>query len=515
MATNNPDGPSDEQIETDIAALCNDALILELLRQETYVEDVSGAAAAVEGVALDVNGALPEDWEDIEACVQDQIAHATQIAEASRRFQELFQGVPIACFCFDASGRILEWNRACEQIFCHSAEHVLEQPVWEVVGRVEDREITRALVVSVIGGESYVGYEWQDFAEDGCPRYFFANSYPLRSIDGVITGGISANIDISARKYAEHALQESEERWYLAVRGNNDGIWDWNLRTNQTYFSARCAQILGYDDEMEIAVDRLDWLRHVHPDDREGVAAAFDAHLQRKTDYYYAEYRAIGKDGSVRWILDRGQALWNRNGQALRVAGSFTDITDRKKYEEELHEAKGKLEELASRDGLTGLKNRRAFQERLDMEYERSRRYGNPLSLVLLDVDKFKTYNDQYGHPAGDLVLKTVSHLLEAVLRESDFIARYGGEEFVLILPHTPSEAAMGVAERCRGRIETHHWPDRSVTASFGVATLHAGVALSREEFVKAADDALYASKEAGRNRVTHAANVHEKRLAA
>lgn len=503
----------------EVDALYDDALLLEILRQEGNVDDPDVVTAVelemAQSTDVDPEEGLPEDWEDIEARVRDQIAFATQVAEAARRFQELFQGVPIACFCFDTHGRILEWNRACEALFNKTMEHVLERPVWDMVGRIDDRDITRALVQSVIDGQSYEGYEWQDVTPEGSIRYFLSNTYPLRSIDGAITGGISANIDISARKYAEYALQESEERWCLAVRGNNDGIWDWNVRTGQTYFSARCAQILGYDDETEIASNRAEWLELVFPEDRAGVIEAFEAHLDRKTEYYYAEYRMFAKDGSQRWILDRGQAMWNRNGQALRVAGSFTDITARKKYEEELHEAKGKLEELASRDGLTGLKNRRAFQDRMEMEFERARRYGNPLSIVLLDVDKFKQYNDTYGHPAGDLVLKTVAHLLEATVRDSDFVARYGGEEFVLILPHTPGEAAARVAERCRSRIEGHHWPDRQVTASFGIATLHAGVNLNRDEFVKAADDALYASKANGRNCVTLAASQVERRMAA
>src|SRR3569833_580184 len=481
--------PIDEP-PADVDALCDDALLLEILRQEGSVDDHDVAIGHVDMDEITMttdSDELPEDWEDIEARVRDQLAFATQVAEAARRFQELFQGVPIACFCFDFEGKILEWNRACETLFCQSADHVLERPVWEIVGRVDDREITRALVLSVAGGESYEGYEWQDVSEDGSARYFLANTYPLRSIDGTITGGISANIDISARKYAEHALQESEERWYLAVRGNNDGIWDWNLRSNQTYFSARCAQILGYDDETEVASTRDEWMKHIVEEDRAGVLEAFNAHLERKTEYYYAEYRVKSKDGSLRWILDRGQAMWNRNGQALRVAGSFTDITERKKFEDLLLDAKVMLEEQDTHDNQTNHKNHRAFNDRLEMEFERSRRYGNPLSIVLLDVDKFKTYNDTYGHPAGDLVLKTVAHLLEAVTRDSDFVARYGGEEFVLLLPHTPADAAMRVADRCRSRIEGHPWPDRAVTTSFGIATIPCGVNNNHDEFVNAA----------------------------
>lgn len=437
-----------------------------------------------------------------------EVETVCQFADASRRFQELFQGVPIACFCFNTEGRIIEWNRACARLFCLSPDHVLEKYAWDVVGRREDQEITKALVLSVVAGQTYDNYEWQDANNNGLVRYFLGNAYPLHNFSGEATGGICASIDISARKYAEQALQESEERWSLAVRGNNDGIWDWNVRTGHTYFSARCASILGYDEDVEIARCRQDWINYIHPDDREQVVSALKLHTDRTTKYYYAEYRARARDGTYRWVLDRGQALWNRNGDVLRVAGSFTDITDRKRYEQQLQEAKGKLEELAMRDGLTGLKNRRAFQERFEMEYERASRYGIPLSVVLLDVDNFKLYNDAFGHPAGDTVLRIVAEILSNVIRDTDFVARYGGEEFILLLPHTSMEAALQVAERCRLDIAHYHWPKRSVTASLGVSTLYAGINISSEELVKAADDALYASKSAGRNLVIHAATM-------
>ena len=117
-----------------------------------------------------------------------------------------------------------------------------------------------------------------------------------------------------------------------------------------------------------------------------------------------------------------------------------------------LHAVNRKLQTLATEDGLTGLKNHRAFQERLALEYAHAPRYDVPLSICLLDVDKFKQYNDTFGHPAGDVVLKQVADVISRNIRETDFIARYGGEEFVLILPHTDTDGAYTVAERCRDR---------------------------------------------------------------
>jgi diguanylate cyclase (GGDEF)-like protein len=137
------------------------------------------------------------------------------------------------------------------------------------------------------------------------------------------------------------------------------------------------------------------------------------------------------------------------------------------------------------------------------MEHARAPRYHLPLSICLLDVDSFKQYNDAFGHPAGDQVLIRVAALLSESVRDTDFVARYGGEEFVLILPHTDVEGARTVAERCRTAIVQAAWPCRPVTASFGVSTLHDGIA-SASELIALADQALYAAKGAGRNRVMH-----------
>jgi len=193
----------------------------------------------------------------------------------------------------------------------------------------------------------------------------------------------------------------------------------------------------------------------------------------------------------------------------------------------ELRESNARLHLQATRDALTGLRNRRAMMERFDEEVDRARRRCEPFSLVLLDVDSFKSFNDTFGHPSGDAVLREVGHLLEDRARVSDLAARYGGEEFALLLPHTDRQSALLVAERVRATIEGASWPQRAITVSIGVATFavqeheageqfHPGDDQKIEgindltELLGRADAALYASKKAGRNRVTHADELSE-----
>ncbi len=193
-------------------------------------------------------------------------------------------------------------------------------------------------------------------------------------------------------------------------------------------------------------------------------------------------------------------------GGRIVVAGMAVDITAMRRYEMKLEAQQQELERMNVRlavqsatDPLTGLKNRRAFQERLEAEVGRARRYGSPLSLLILDVDHFKSYNDAFGHPAGDEVLRKVATLLLGETRSADLVARYGGEEFVVLLPDTELEGALLLAERCRNAIETADWSRRGVTISVGVSTLTLDT-LDDGGLLEATDRALYEAKRDGRN---------------
>lgn len=155
------------------------------------------------------------------------------------------------------------------------------------------------------------------------------NEHPVK-LQGVM-------LDVTRQKQVEADLRESEQRWQLALRGNNDGIWDWNVRTNEVFFSPRWKEMLGFQDE-EIANHLDEWAKRVHPDDLGWVTQVIQDHFAKKTPFYISEHRVLCKDGSYKWILDRGQALWDEAGNAIRMTGSHTDITDRKLQEAQLKE---------------------------------------------------------------------------------------------------------------------------------------------------------------------------------
>lgn len=234
-------------------------------------------------------------------------------------------------------------------------------------------------------------------------------------------------------------------------------------------------------------------------------------------------------DGTITWISVNSAPVFLPNQERPTGAVStFTDITEARRQQEllltemvrtnelavtlelqkiELELINEKLAGLATTDGLTGLNNHRSFQEYLEREFAIARRNGSPLSLVLLDVDHFKRFNDEFGHQAGDEVLRGVAKALESAARDSDFLARYGGEEFVIVLPGADFAQSILAAERFRSVIEACEWPYQSVTASFGVATLDESIK-DREKLIAVADSALYKAKRNGRNRVWHAKNI-------
>ncbi len=170
---------------------------------------------------------------------------------------------------------------------------------------------------------------------------------------------------------------------------------------------------------------------------------------------------------------------------------------------DQLARQNARLAELATTDELTGVKNRRRFREDLELLFAQADRQGSPLSLIMLDIDHFKQFNDTFGHPAGDRVLRDVGSNLLAIVRGHDVVARYGGEEFVVLLPGTEADEAIDVAERIRSAIADHPWPSRKVTASLGVATSSIEVP-DAATLVDHADRALYHSKQSGRNRCSH-----------
>jgi len=305
-------------------------------------------------------------------------------------------------------------------------------------------------------------------------------------------------------------LRESEERYALAARGANDGLWDWDLVTDRVYYSARWAAILGYTD-VELGPKMEGWFSRVHPEDLPGLKGVIDDHLSARRSHIEHEYRMVHRDGSLRWVLARGVAVFDADGRPTRIAGSQTDITGRKEAEEQLRKS-------AVHDALTGLPNRTLLLDRLQQAIHHARRDPRfQFAVLYLDLDRFKTVNDSLGHLAGDQLLVGIASRLRDSLRATDTVARLGGDEFALILTDlgTPRNAEV-VAEHLQEALRAPF----EIGGQLVFTSISIGIAVGdpscerADDFLRDADTAMYRAKTQGRARhEVFDARMHEQAM--
>ncbi len=300
-----------------------------------------------------------------------------------------------------------------------------------------------------------------------------------------------------ARHRAEQALRQSEERYALAVRGANDGLWDWDLDAETVYLSPRWRQMLGGPEEE--SVERVEvWLERVAPQDRATLRSALAAADSAGEAQFELEHRMVRYDGDVLWVLTRGALVRAADGRVRRIAGSMTDISARKHAEQQL------LYD-AFHDGLTGLANRSLFLDRLGVALASLKRDSEGRFAVLfLDLDRFKTVNDSLGHTVGDRLLVEIARRLERQMRPSDTVARLGGDEFAVIAGGVRDGAgAAHIAERIQQALVAPFrigGQEVFVTTSIGIA-LPDDATVAAESLLRDADLAMYRAKAAGRGR--------------
>jgi diguanylate cyclase (GGDEF)-like protein/PAS domain S-box-containing protein len=313
-------------------------------------------------------------------------------------------------------------------------------------------------------------------------------------------GAVRTFMDVTAHREAEAAAQAGELRYRLLAENATDMIIQADLDTTRRYVSPACRELLGYAPEELVGTRPLD---AVHPEDIEHYRAILEGLTSGHTDLAVSRQRYRRKDGSWVWTEATFRLIRNAAGEPTGYVASVRDISERRQLEEQLRE-------LARTDGLTGLFNRRAFEERLEEEWRRALRTGSAFGLLTLDVDFFKQYNDHFGHGAGDECLRQVAALLREDRRATDFAARVGGEEFALLLPETELAGALTVAEGIRLRLEAAGMahpksPHGVVTASIGVAAFRPQATQSVADLLNASDQAMYEAKRTGRNKVVGA----------
>jgi len=283
--------------------------------------------------------------------------------------------------------------------------------------------------------------------------------------------------------------------------------WKIDWSTMQfAYVGPQIEELLGWEQGSWLTVE--DWATRMHPDDRDYVVNFCVSQSKAGMDHE-ADYRALTKDGGYVWIRDVVHVVRKENGEVDSLIGFMFDISERKKTEEELIRLQVELERLSLTDGLTGISNRRMFDQRLETEWHDAKRSRKPLSLIILDIDYFKQYNDCYGHVGGDECLRSLAGVLKTVARRPrDVVARFGGEEFTLLLPETDETMARKLARECAEGITRLRIPHEKssispfVTASIGVETTVPDGETTPRDLVEEVDRMLYAAKHNGRNRI-------------
>lgn len=432
-------------------------------------------------------------------------------------FENAFQYAAIGMALVSPEGRWLRANRALCGITGYSEVELL-QTTFQEMTHPDDLNTDLEYLQQLINGDiDHYVMEKRYYHKQGYIIWILLSVSLIRDENNDPAFFISQIQDISDRMQTLKELRESEQRLELALAGAELGTWDWNIKTGYVTFNNRWAEMLGYDLD-ELTANVSTWESLVHPEDMPEVQEVLSQHLRGDSEIYETRHRMRHKEGHWIWVLDKGKVIErDSDGNPVRACGTHLDITKRKEYEQQIVEqaeqlriANEQLDRLAHVDSLTNLYNRRAFTARLNEEAQRANRNQTALSLIMVDIDDFKSYNDTYGHPEGDILLYQISNVIRTNIRASDIAARIGGEEFAVILPEAEREDATLVAEKLRKTIAAHPWDLRPITVSMGITTRSIGDSMPTEtsNLISESDRALYYSKRNGKNRVTHLESV-------
>lgn len=379
--------------------------------------------------------------------IEDALVNKTEELE---RFFDI--NLDLLCIA-DIEGNFIKVNNAWEKILGYSVAELERRKFFEFV-HPEDMDATLDSISRLSNNEQVLYFVNRCKCTDGSYRYIEWCSQPYM---GLIYASAR---DITDRKLAEQALKVSEERFNIAVEGTRAGLWDWDMKSNTVYYSPQWKSMLGYEqDEIESTFNG--WKNLWHPEDIERIEQAIANYISGKTELYEIDHRLRCKNGDWRWILTRGELLKDSKGEPYRWIGTNIDITNIKEAEE-------KIRYLSFHDQLTGLYNRRFYEEELNrLDAERNL----PLSLIMADINGLKLVNDAFGHLVGDELLKKAAEVIKSECRSDEIVSRIGGDEFVIILPKVDSFGAESLVKRIKKSIGNEKVNLLDLSVSIGWAT--------------------------------------------
>lgn len=422
------------------------------------------------------------------------------LADSEARFRALAEASSALIWQLDAQGSAIYINPRHQVLLGIAGEQLLRFGWTSIVHPEERADTLRQIELGIARRETVQRRVRVRFA-NGEWHWMEAHAAPWFAADGQYAGHVGIALDIDEAVRAQQELLVSNERLKLAIEGSGDGIWDWDLLTNQANYSARAIEILGLahagpHNPRELIEEM------VHTDDQAKVRAEIESALSDARTAFSVELRVRGRDSGWHWLLARGTVVSRnaRSNEPQRMTGTFTDITEKRRSEEIVWEH-------ANFDLLTGLPNRRLFRDRLDHEIRKAERNGLPLALLFIDLDRFKEANDLLGHTVGDQVLIESARRICTCVRHSDTVARLGGDEFTVILTELENNLHVDpVALKINETLSKPFLFGNEVvylSASIGI-TLYPNDALDAENLIRNADQAMYVVKGQGRNHFSY-----------
>jgi diguanylate cyclase (GGDEF)-like protein/PAS domain S-box-containing protein len=411
---------------------------------------------------------------------------------------------------------ILSISPSVQKLLGYKAEDFIGQPVSALSHILTPQSFKRAItnVNMMLKGKNVPAANYDFVAKDGTLKHAEIHGSPLMR-DGQVAGTISVARDITERKLMEEKLHREEQRFRALVEHASDIIVLLNLKGIITYINPAVERVLGFKPKARIGAKGFEL---VHPDDVKLLTDSFNTLAgDANSPTIKAEMRLRHKDGSWRTLEAVGSNLVHDN-VIEAVIVNYRDITERKRVENVLKESEKKYREQSIIDDLTQLYNSIHFYAQLEREIERSNSYyyGQPLTLLLLDLDKFKAFNDTYGHVEGDYVLSRLGQVVKRCLHEADSAYRFGGEEITIIMPMTASEEGIVTAKRIQAELRKETFSpvlhqNIYMTVSIGLAQYE-----QKEEmktFVHRVENLMYQAKKNGRDTIFPDRNISKHRF--